>query len=762
MNGPHASWGVVIFLTFSHCSYSIENGATGSIFKMGRTRTLGSFSRANLQPMNVTILRDLRCSVWAVCSTIEHPTIAMENLILDHDVCLLVVADISTPTHSYLQQFGAYPNFIYLTVEQQLSQFPGFTIPLLHFSRKNFGYLCAIANGARAIWDFDASHNFVGDGRPWNQQKTDIFVKTECHSGLFNPYQQIQHSSSTPIWPRGYPLDRIHTENNCTSESGYVSESQIGVIQVLVNSDPDVDAIYRMTNKLPVDIKFNGLIGLYPGTFMPMNSKATFFFPACFESLLLPMSVHSRVSDIWRGYILQHLLQKNTTVAVMGPIIKHDSDPLSYFHDFSAETDLYMKAGGLVDYLSKRQYFSRGTSSEFLDLYIDLYEYGIVEEEDVHLADFWLNVFHQVSQRESMPRPSEQCGFPARIPGMLHLGDVTKSLQFKDDAGGLSQCQNACCADPKCITYNFLLGMCNFTALNSDAISSSSSHACTGTIVRSSVLITGMQPSHDVLHILVIVNFHYKATLAVLEALTYQIYPNCFYPNFSSSGSVFDITFIGAAGSEAFGIMVNPYSHNGYYSYYSVNLAASRYPGYSGYLYTNDDVFLHSWNFKDVNFHHPWITHLPEPNEIGLEADPDLQGSWEWYRNPVLSRNVHRTFYEAQAQASAEIKGLRHSYNWATHTDSDVFFVSRGVFKQFESFSRACMASGCFLEIAVPTILFQISNNVSVHIICTDWDTSHRWNVDAVFKFDCIGTHPVKLSSSATLNSVGKFVDQFC
>ena len=49
-----------------------------------------------------------------------------------------------------------------------------------------------------------------------------------------------------------------------------------------------------------------------------------------------------------------------------------------------------------------------------------------------------------------------------------------------------------------------------------------------------------------------------------------------------------DVTFVGPPGAEVFGFLVNPFTHAGIYSYYSLNIASIAFPHYKGYLFTND------------------------------------------------------------------------------------------------------------------------------------------------------------------------------
>ena len=84
--------------------------------------------------------------------------------------------------------------------------------------------------------------------------------------------------------------------------------NQIGVIQCVADLDPDVDAIYRLTNshQLPFTFTDPGYGAYYNGEnklFVPWNAQATLVLKQTFWTLFLPNTVHGRVADIWRAYI---------------------------------------------------------------------------------------------------------------------------------------------------------------------------------------------------------------------------------------------------------------------------------------------------------------------------------------------------------------------------------------------------------------------------------------------------------------------------
>ena len=96
-------------------------------------------------------------------------------------------------------------------------------MPWFSFGRKNVGYLYAIANGAKVIWDFDDDNllkfwmkgaspdysleidNFIEDSQDHFEV---IEPEVSENQVVYNPYY-ILGATQFPCWPRGFPLEKI-------------------------------------------------------------------------------------------------------------------------------------------------------------------------------------------------------------------------------------------------------------------------------------------------------------------------------------------------------------------------------------------------------------------------------------------------------------------------------------------------------------------------------------------------------------------------
>lgn len=319
------------------------------------------------------------CALWAVVTTIFPPSESI-HLLMNQNVCLVVVLDKKSDLLLWMFAQNLKRVFI-LTVEKQLQMFPKFSqlIPFNHFGRKNIGYLFSILHGANIIWDFDDDNI----GMP----SLDLpqFSSMPTMAGIsVNPYPFFDNQQSR-IWPRGLPLEYIKDPSTIFNNV-LTKNINVGVVQSLANKQPDVDAIFRFTREVPFNFNLNRTNAfLVPlNKFCPFNAQATLWYSQAFEYMLLPVTVHGRVSDIWRGYIMQKVSQqkKIRTLFVSPQVVQNRN-----FHrnqdDFIAEYPLYTKSRRLLHFLNNIKYTST------MQLYIDLYERDYIEYADINLLLMW-------------------------------------------------------------------------------------------------------------------------------------------------------------------------------------------------------------------------------------------------------------------------------------------------------------------------------------------------------------------------------------
>lgn len=372
--------------------------------------------------------------------------------------CTVIVADEKTPkdySHSLVQSLNVDESRIhFLSVYDQLNWADGqgtrkqgskfvSTIPWKHFSRKNIGYLYAIQKGAQVVFDFDDDNILEPGYDPlpihdihhentntsdfmsmsilgWNIVRPDSTKNVQTKPLVANPFPLMGANVSGTSWPRGFPLDDINIPESAgtifpENPLTWVPSSKIGVLLHIADKNPDIDAVHRLTKPLPISFS-SSLMGkdyqcffvnisdkssTYP--FVPYNAQSTIHTYSALWALLLPATVPGRVSDIWRAYFSERLFRDLDLVVglVRPPSITQDRNEHNFLADMQAEEHLYYRTGVLVKFLDhwkmKNDWESTPSIPQMMEqLWIDLYERGYVEQNDIESAQLWLHALIEV------------------------------------------------------------------------------------------------------------------------------------------------------------------------------------------------------------------------------------------------------------------------------------------------------------------------------------------------------------------------------
>lgn len=332
----------------------------------------------------IIVLGTINClhEKWIVVTTIQYPTEQLRKLASLKDWHLLVVGDKKTPHDWYLD------NGEYLSPErqQQLGYKLANVLPWNHYSRKNIGYLYAIEHGASIIYDTDDDNEPLADLIPLST--TALLPIVSSPNLCMNIYAYFGRAD---IWPRGYPLEGIHHTTYSMLASRRIS---VGIEQGVVNGEPDVDAIFRLTRPQE-EIYFNAHVpcALDKNIFCPFNSQNTFFHKKAFFTLYLPSTVSMRVADIWRGYCAQKLLSiLDMHVVFSGPNALQKRNEHNLMHDFLLEQDLYSKTSKLLRSLHQWSCPGEQNPSQALyDLLHDLVTKDFFAERELELCKAWID-----------------------------------------------------------------------------------------------------------------------------------------------------------------------------------------------------------------------------------------------------------------------------------------------------------------------------------------------------------------------------------
>mmetsp|Transcript_19527 Transcript_19527/g.31988 ORF Transcript_19527/g.31988 Transcript_19527/m.31988 type:complete len:873 (-) Transcript_19527:419-3037(-) len=329
---------------------------------------------------------------WAVITTINPPTEDVRMVASRPGWNVVVVADRKTPIDWHV------PNVHLLSIEEQMACKYAIKNHLgwNSYMRKNLGYLYAIEHGATIIYETDDDNKLLQDFIPYIDTASSVHWLDTCDSKLkvVNPYAYFGQPS---VWPRGYPLRNIGTQATFCVRQGSPGQIAAPIQQYLADSDPDVDAIFRLTNSAQIGhITFNPsspVIAVRRGIMAPYNTQNTISLYRAFWGLLMPAKVNWRVSDIWRSYITQRLLWDiGDNLAFGTSTVIQKRNPHDYMQDFQDEIQLYVEAGKFVDFLlSWTPSAEKDLPSRMVDLVIAAASHGFWEEADVNLTKAWIS-----------------------------------------------------------------------------------------------------------------------------------------------------------------------------------------------------------------------------------------------------------------------------------------------------------------------------------------------------------------------------------
>ena len=244
----------------------------------------------------------------------------------------------------------------------------------------------AIAQGASIIVETD------DDNYPLSKffEPRERLSRAKC--GDARRWQNVYNFfSKSLIWPRGFPLNRI--KDPSVISSGFkdiISPIQQG----LANQNPDVDAIYRLVCKLPIDFEIGENIHLLKGQYCPFNSQNTTFFKEAFPLLYLPSYCSFRMTDIWRSFIAIRIChQLEWDIMFHAPTVFQDRNHHDLMRDFSEEVSGYLGNEKMVEILEGLNLKEGEGVSTIAENLITCYEAicssGFIDEREIdHLKLF--------------------------------------------------------------------------------------------------------------------------------------------------------------------------------------------------------------------------------------------------------------------------------------------------------------------------------------------------------------------------------------
>jgi len=256
------------------------------------------------------------------------------------------------------------------------------------YSRKNIGYLLAMAQRAQCIKETD------DDNYPrvpfWDTGRIEVEGTTLSEAKWVNIYSWFakQH-----VWPRGFPLEYLHRPVTPVERP---QSANCVVQQGLADGNPDVDAIYRLSQPLEaqnhIDFSAREPLILNRNSWCPFNSQNTTWWPPAYPLMYLPSYCSFRMTDIWRSFVAQVCLwQCDYRVAFFSPTVYQVRNEHDLFDDFKQELPGYLNNAAIIDNFEKLNLRS-GEQTIFDNMkkcYGVLVEMGLTEELELSLLESW-------------------------------------------------------------------------------------------------------------------------------------------------------------------------------------------------------------------------------------------------------------------------------------------------------------------------------------------------------------------------------------
>ncbi len=336
-------------------------------------------------------------SLAAVVTTIQEPTAAVRALnekLSNAEGVLIIAGDRKGPSA------WDVPKSQFLSLADQLTL--GFALaqhlPVGHYARKNIGYLYAMRQGAACIYETD------DDNAPlprWRVRSLKVSgARCVDSDGWVNVYPYF--TGKQKIWPRGFPLECIHSSLSDVRPATVSAEPLNSPIQQgLVNGSPDVDAIWRLTQDRFFEFDMEAPLFLGEGQWCPFNTQSTWWWPVAYPLMYVPSYCSFRMCDIWKSFIAQRCLwAMDAGVTFHPPEVVQDRNEHNLMKDFADEVPGYLKNTQIAEILQALELDigCDAVGENLLRCYDALIAADIFPQEEGTLVKAWLSDLSSIRQ----------------------------------------------------------------------------------------------------------------------------------------------------------------------------------------------------------------------------------------------------------------------------------------------------------------------------------------------------------------------------
>jgi hypothetical protein len=277
-------------------------------------------------------------------------------------------------------------------------------LPTNHYSRKNLGYLYAVAQGTKCIYESD------DDNAPtsaWQPRDLMVNARQVEHKGWANVYRYFAKDF---IWPRGMPLDAIKNGHGLPNIDDCPTKEVCAPIQQgLADGAPDVDAIWRLLLDKEFHFENGPSIWLAPGTWCPFNSQSTWWWPEAYALMYLPSYCTFRMTDIWRGFVAQRCLwAMDKGLVFHAPEVFQERNAHDLMKDFEHEVPGYLGNSRIAELLDGLHLLpgDNNAGNNLGICYETLVANGFIPAEEMQLVRAWLDDIEAIKGTKYWTMPS--------------------------------------------------------------------------------------------------------------------------------------------------------------------------------------------------------------------------------------------------------------------------------------------------------------------------------------------------------------------
>jgi glycosyltransferase involved in cell wall biosynthesis len=238
--------------------------------------------------------------------------------------------------------------------EALLARFPSLhsRIPYDSDNRRNIGFLMALESGAEVLISIDDDNYCLDDvdfvGEHLRAGTTISESSTESDDHWINICSLLHSTTKDDIFPRGFPYF-ARRRSRALSQTD-AADARVAINVGLWLSDPDVDAMTRLTQAPHIRSADDRSFRLGDGTWTPINTQNTAITRdaiAAYYYVRMGFSLGGlridRYGDILSGYLIQKCVKtRGDAIRIGSPIADHRRTPHNLFKD------LYHELAGMV------------------------------------------------------------------------------------------------------------------------------------------------------------------------------------------------------------------------------------------------------------------------------------------------------------------------------------------------------------------------------------------------------------------------------